>query len=300
MEVKESVPSYVDDLAQKVNYELKLEQDDDDDSDASSVTSFHSAGEDMTAHMDKEEVRETTVVKEDRILPDGNDGETTDVKEEDHFFTDDNDDECISECDNVSDEECLKDMELQLTEEEKKVKLEEAKSHKEEGNKHFKEGNFEEALTEYTSGLRICPLAFPRDRAILYSNRAATKTHLDKKKSAIEDCTKAIDLHGVYVKAIVRRATLQEETDKLDEALKDFQRVLELEPKNAIAADAVLRLPRKIEERNEKLKAEMMGTLKELGNKLLSPFGLSTENFKLNQDPQSGSYNISFSQDPNK
>ena len=83
----------------------------------------------------------------------------------------------------------------------------------------------------------------------------------------------------------------------VDEALKDYQSVLELDPKNVVAHKAVRELPAKIEERNEKLKAEMMDNLKKLGNMCLKPFGLSTNNFKMEQN-ESGSYNIQFQQNP--
>ena len=81
----------------------------------------------------------------------------------------------------------------------------------------------------------------------------------------------------------------------IDEALTDYQTVLNLDPRNVTANKAVRELPAKIEERNEKMKAEMMDNLKKLGNMVLKPFGLSTENFKLEQN-ESGSYNIQFNQ----
>lgn len=64
----------------------------------------------------------------------------------------------------------------------------------------------------------------------------------DRKESAIQDCSKAIDLNANYLKAYLRRATLYEETDKLDEALADYKKILELDPRNkeALAASSVI------------------------------------------------------------
>ncbi|KAH0518060.1 Tetratricopeptide repeat protein 1 [Microtus ochrogaster] len=68
---------------------------------------------------------------------------------------------------------------------------------------------------------------------------------------------------------------------------------------NRAAARMKQRLPKQIEERNERLKEEMLGKLKDLGNLVLRPFGLSTENFQIKQDSSTGSYSINFVQNPN-
>lgn len=93
-----------------------------------------------------------------------------------------------------------------------------------------------------------------------------------------------------------RRANLYEATDKLDESFEDFKKVLELDPGNHEARAAHIRLPPLINEKNEKMKAEMIDKLKDLGNLVLRPFGLSTSNFEMKQDPSTGSYSINFNQ----
>ncbi len=52
----------------------------------------------------------------------------------------------------------------------------------------------------------------------------------DRKESAIEDCTRAIELKPDYVKALVRRGQAYEDSDRPHEAFKDFEKVLEIDP----------------------------------------------------------------------
>jgi len=196
------------------------------------------------------------------------------------------------------DEELLRSWEVgddALSEAELEQKRLEAAQYKLEGNALYLEGKTIEALDKYTAGLRVCPLKFPSDRAVLYANRGQMKRVLGLNDHAVKNCTKAVELNPQYLKALLRRAEIYEETEKLDEALKDYQTVLTIDPRHVAANKAVRSLPAKIEERNEKMKAEMIDNLKKLGNMVLNPFGLSTDNFKMEQN-ESGSYNIQFQQ----
>jgi len=58
----------------------------------------------------------------------------------------------------------------------------------------------------------------------------------------------------------------------------------------------VRRLPPLIEQQKEREKDEMMGNLKNIGNTILGKFGLSTDNFMMQQDPATGSYSVNFVQ----
>lgn len=194
------------------------------------------------------------------------------------------------------DEEGLRAAELALTDDQKAERKIIAEELKVAGNLAFKDGDYERSIEKYTEGLITCPLQFTQQRSVLYCNRSAAKMKLTKYSEAVKDCSKAIELDDKYVKAYIRRAQSYEASDKLDEALADWQKILEFDPSHKDAKVATIRLPPLIEERNEKLKTEMMGKLKDLGNMILKPFGLSTENFKLEQDPESKGYKINFQQ----
>jgi tetratricopeptide (TPR) repeat protein len=110
------------------------------------------------------------------------------------------------------------------------------------------------------------------------------------------------DIARIRAKALMRRARARSElggwTD-LEGALSDYKKLSE-KPGNLGAADkkivqAQLRvLPPRVKAAQEKETAEMWGKLKDLGNGLLKPFGLSTENFKMAQDPETGGYSMNF------
>ncbi|XP_033123832.1 tetratricopeptide repeat protein 1-like [Anneissia japonica] len=219
-----------------------------------------------------------------------------------HHCDDDND----SDNDDLSDDnikETIKDelaarieMEDKLSEEEKLERRDLGQQHKARGNGLFKNEEYLDACSVYTDALELCPLTFKKERSIMYSNRAACKLRLEQLEEAISDCTEALTLNPLYMKALLRRAQTYELTEKLDEALADYQKALELDAGCHEARRACMRLPNLIKERNEKLKEEMMGKLKDLGNMVLRPFGLSTSNFQFNQDPNTGSYSMNFVQ----
>ncbi|KAM3956845.1 tetratricopeptide repeat protein 1 [Aphomia sociella] len=205
------------------------------------------------------------------------------------------DKDSLSDTDSI-DEVSLKDTEMDLTDDQKEERRLIAEELKVTGNNAFKAEEYERSIEKYTEGLKICPLQSSQLRSVLYCNRSAAKMKLEKYNRAIKDCTKAIELDEKYLKAYLRRAQSYEATEKLDESLADFKKVLELDPSHKEAMKATVRLPPLIEEKNEKLKTEMLGKLKDLGNMLLKPFGLSTENFQMEQDPESKGYKINFKQ----
>lgn len=71
---------------------------------------------------------------------------------------------------------------------------------------------------------------------------------------------------------------------------------MELDPKNLNAKAAVSRLQPNVDKKREEMKEEMISKLKELGNTVLGKFGMSIDNFKAEQDPNTGGYSIKFVQ----
>lgn len=181
-----------------------------------------------------------------------------------------------------------------LTSEEKEDRKAKAQEYKEKGNDYFKRSEYLEAKEFYTNAIKICPDAFVKEKAIFHANRAACLVKSDHYKEAIDDCTKALDFNSDYMKVRLRRAQCYEHEDRLEEALEDYQKVFDADHSSHVAREALMRLPEQIRVKHEKMKEEMMGKLKELGNVFLRPFGLSTDNFRVQQDPNTGGYSMNF------
>lgn len=91
------------------------------------------------------------------------------------------------------------------------------------------------------------------------------------------------------------RAELYEQDSKFDLALKDHQSVLEFDQSNRVSNEASIRLGQKIKEEEERIKAEAIKNLKGLGDLILKPFGLSTDNFQMVPNGEGG-YSINMKQ----
>ncbi|XP_063963846.1 tetratricopeptide repeat protein 1-like [Lytechinus pictus] len=272
------------------------------------------------ANVDNEQTSDNLIVSSDISTgqPVSSDGSTSQpVVSEDQELTQDEevckgleaeekeDDRLQEEGENVEEEKIVEDemgmrqqREDAMTDEERENLKEEAQSHKARGNNLFKQDEFLDAISSYSQALEVCPLCYKKERSIMFANRAACRVRREQNEMAIEDCNKALELHPHYLKVWLRRANTYELMEKLDEALADFKQVLELDPSSYEARAACMRLPEQIKVRNEKLKEEMFGKLKDLGNLVLRPFGLSTDNFQMQQDPNTGSYSVNFSQNP--
>ncbi|OJJ44965.1 hypothetical protein ASPZODRAFT_658434 [Penicilliopsis zonata CBS 506.65] len=109
------------------------------------------------------------------------------------------------------------------------------------------------------------------------------------------------DVLRIRAKALMRRARAKTQLGgwgNLQGAEEDYKALADMEnlpPEDRRIVQTSLReLPQKIKEAREMEMGEMMGKLKELGNGILKPFGLSTENFKFVQDPKTGGYSMNF------
>lgn len=98
---------------------------------------------------------------------------------------------------------------------------------KAQANALFGQNKFARASDVYGSALEYDPTS-----AVLWANRAFCNLKLENYGSAIADATKGIEADGKYVKSFYRRASANVLLMRYRDALKDFDMVVKLSPKD--------------------------------------------------------------------
>lgn len=149
-------------------------------------------------------------------------------------------------------------------------RLEQAKIYKEKGTKYFKKENFDLAKKFYEKCVNIikeementdeCKLL----KVAAYSNVALCHQKTNEPFEAKQACNEVLKLDPNNVKGLYRRGQCNVSINEFEEALKDFQKVIELEPTNKAAQNQIQICKHKIKEsidREKKIYANMFSKL---------------------------------------
>lgn len=222
---------------------------------------------------------------------------------------------------NEENKEIIKDSELNEECKEEKISEEEAlkiiviaESKKNENNILYSNKKYLEALSGYRQTIKILipdycdEIPFNNLKeisihetshkllSILFMNSGLCYKNLSETDKAIEYFSKSVLFNNENSKAIFNRLELNYNKGEYLEAQEDYQKLKSINP-GALKEFKVSEyfLNARAEEKKKQMTDQMMGQLKEIGNSFLGMFGLSTDNFKLNQQP-GGGYNIEFNQ----
>ncbi|RMZ91877.1 hypothetical protein DV736_g847, partial [Chaetothyriales sp. CBS 134916] len=173
---------------------------------------------------------------------------------------------------------------------------------KADANRQFGNSDYEAAISTYDRAAAELPSYLDYELAVLQSNIAACHVKLGQWKEAelnVSDARKA-EIKRIRTKLWLRRARARSSMEpaswaNLGGALEDYQLLASPEYFSTLPASdqktvgqALVTLPPRVNEAKDREVGEMMGKLKELGNGILRPFGLSTDMFKMTQGADGG------------
>ena len=188
---------------------------------------------------------------------------------------------------------------------------------KTDANEDFNKSDYLSALNKYTIIVKLAEeIDFKEQLCILNSNMGLcfikmvkyfinffinTNLNLNltiflqnEDKKAIECFTKSLDYDNKYIKAYVNRMLTLNKLEDFIEALDDFNKIKEIDYNIYLKYRHMEKeLNYKAEIKKKQMTEEVMGKLKEVGNSFLGLFGLSTNNFQMQQNA-SGGYSINF------
>ncbi|CAE1264470.1 RPAP3 [Acanthosepion pharaonis] len=142
-------------------------------------------------------------------------------------------------CEEVLDDNASSDSEFCESDEEleDEIQKQQALKQKDKGNEFFKLGNYAMAIDHYSFGIQLDPA-----NALLLANRAMALLKQEKFAAAEQDCYSCLSLDPTYVKGYLRRATARSGLKKYEEAIADYEKVLNLEPGNKMASAEIKKL----------------------------------------------------------
>jgi len=180
---------------------------------------------------------------------------------------------------------------------------------------HLKLQEWKEAIDSATKSLdaleRLDPLPKPKKEASANGQSGQGGGEVEEinddtaaKIEALEKSGRTLDeVQKIRTKAMMRRAKARTETggwsslQGADEDYRYLSSMASLSPLDRRTVQTELKkLGPRLDEAKTTEMAEMMGKLKGLGNSILKPFGLSTDNFQFVQDEKTGGYSMNFDQ----
>lgn len=103
-----------------------------------------------------------------------------------------------------------------------------AEEHRQKGNELFKGGDYPGAIKQYDEGVKRDPSS-----VAIYSNRCATYIKLMVMDQALKDAEKCLELDPKFVKAYLRKGNCHHLMKEYHKAMKAYDDGLKLEPDNA-------------------------------------------------------------------
>eukprot|EP01006_Ploeotia_vitrea_P051636 TRINITY_DN67583_c7_g1_i1.p1 TRINITY_DN67583_c7_g1~~TRINITY_DN67583_c7_g1_i1.p1 ORF type:complete len:1009 (-),score=144.25 TRINITY_DN67583_c7_g1_i1:125-2827(-) len=126
-------------------------------------------------------------------------------------------------------------------------------------NELFQNKKYEAAFESYSELLGMSWINDIRVlKAVVHCNRAAAGKELGKYRTAIDDCSTAIRLNPMYMKAFLRRARLHVCLEEYVPAIQDFETVLQTDPNSREAEQELKEARREFRARQDRDKTDPM------------------------------------------
>ncbi|XP_062321171.1 sperm-associated antigen 1 [Osmerus eperlanus] len=115
-----------------------------------------------------------------------------------------------------------------------------ASREKDKGNEAFRANAFEEAVAFYTRSVSLAPTV------AAYNNRAQAEIKLQHWHNALRDSQKVLEMEPSNMKALLRRATVEKQLGRYQQAAWNLRTVLQAEPHNLVASKLLIEVDKKI------------------------------------------------------